>query len=145
MKDRKDFDPRKATERRKYVRIKFKKPIIFKFKIEEGYSGKKGISYEDQAQARNISFGGMFVEIPIVDQGGLKRLVDGKDKLVVEVNMPNSASPLKAKAKVAWVGKRHKTQPPIFGVGISFEEVSDKDKVAGLMIDESLKTKQDPE
>ena len=123
-------------ERRRHVRINLKKPMVFRFKIARDHGFQS--SYEGEGEAKNISLGGMYIELPVMTEDELQRLLAGKDKLRVEVDTPHTVKGLKAKAKVIWLGKKRKTQPPIFGIGVSFEDVSDKDKIAHYMIDQSF-------
>jgi hypothetical protein len=128
---------RNGTERRRHKRVVFKKPLILKFQFKKREKARP-LLYRDDAEAKNASLGGMFIELPIIDKDQMQKLIDGKEDLQVKINLPPGFEEIDATARLVWVNGRRKTVPPIFGVGVSFENIDTKDKLAELLISKTL-------
>ena len=135
MKDRGDFD---GAERRRYVRFTPSAPIPVKFEImDAGADDVTGTG--DSAATKNVSGGGMFLEIPRLDPDVLEQLLLGEKLLALEIESDDLPKPVRAVARVIWV---EKTGRDTYGVGVSFVKIDETDRssVTDFMIDKYLES-----
>lgn len=114
-------------ERRKDLRVGMPKPLMVRFRIEK----QKGIFKlrpKKIARAKNMSVGGMFLELPHLQEGQLDRIIKGKDKLILELETPEARRPIRIKGKITRLEKRDRYGKPIYVAGISFEDIKEKDR-----------------
>ena len=91
----------------------------------------------DSASTRNVSGGGMFLEIPRLDPDVLEQLLLGEKHLALEIDSPELAGPVRALARVIWV---ERSGGDTYGVGVSFVKIDEADRssVTDFMIDKYL-------
>jgi len=130
-------------DRRRSIRLSLDKPLDIKVK-----SLPLKVSFESlrksKALGKNISIGGgLLVELAIESEDEIGRLLSGRKKLLLEINLPG-AIPIKAKGKVVWLKKMDKSSS-LYRAGVSFDEISEKtrESIIHAMIDLCFKQKCD--
>ena len=128
--------PYLESERRRYIRLRPKKPISVRFKVIEESKGRK-VAVADRAKTRSVSAGGMFLEIPLLEPKMLEGLLRGTHLLSLQIDIPNASHPIKALARVIWVEGEKGVDADRYGVGVSFLAVTDDDreKIMNYVID----------
>ena len=114
-------------ERRKYARVKTPNPLKLRFKVVS--SGKqKNIIKKGKSHTKDVSSGGMFIEIPPVKDHVIDGLLSGKNKLVLELNIPGGKSPMIIHANARWMDKKGSSKKNHFGIGVRFEDMKPADR-----------------
>ncbi|NOX97615.1 MAG: PilZ domain-containing protein [Nitrospirae bacterium] len=112
------------SEKRKYVRLQPKEAISVHFKIVTKSEGEK-VPIHHRAKTKNVSGGGMFLEIPLLEPKLLEGVLRGTHNLFLEINIPTSSYLVKALAKVVWIEGKTSKQ---YGVGVSFLSINEEDR-----------------
>ena len=112
------------SERRRHVRLPIKEAISVCFKVVTRAEGEKAI-VSHQVKTKNVSGGGMFLEIPLLKPKLLEGLLQGTHELTLEIDIPIVSHPVKALAKVVWVEGRNSLR---YGVGVSFLSINEEDR-----------------
>ena len=123
-------------ERRKYIRIAPSRPVEVKFKMIS-HRGRSLALKRRRGTPRNISGGGMFVEMPRMKPKTIERLLSGKYKFALELKIPGYRSKIKILSKAAWVDKKKGLEHNIFNMGIQFEKIKeiDRERLVTHMLD----------
>jgi c-di-GMP-binding flagellar brake protein YcgR len=135
---------KKAQERRRDVRVGTEKPLTLRFQIKRG----KGI-FKSRARknfrVENMSLGGLSIELPPLKEKQLERIIQGKDQLILELNIPQIKKPLRLPGKIAWMHKKDSAGKSVYVAGISFDELSEvnREKLLSQLIGICLKGKVD--
>jgi len=114
-------------ERRKDLRLSVSEPITLKFQIVKE-KGVFKVRAKKHTRAEDISVGGIRIELPLLKELQIERIVNGHDKLVLELEVPFLKKPLKVTGKIAWIKKGEKKGKVINITGISFEDIKEKDR-----------------
>ena len=113
------------TDKRQYVRMK----TVFPVEIEIFQAtGEKESVHLLQAFTRDISPGGMCLELKVFRQEIERQLLTPNVQLALTINPSFSKHPIKAIAKIAWM-KRQEDPPPLrYLIGVSYTEIDEKKK-----------------
>lgn len=114
-------------ERRKDLRVGMSKPFMIRFQIKKE-KGIFNLRPKKLASAKNMSVGGMFIELPLLGQEQLDRVIKGKDKLILELEIPEIKRPIRIGGRITRLEKRDKYGKPIYVAGLSFEDIKEKDR-----------------
>jgi len=129
-------------ERRRDLRVGVAKPFMIRFQIKK-QKAIFNLRPKKIGQAKNISVGGMFIELPTLNQRQMQRIIDGKDKLILELETSETKRPIRVTGKINRLEKRDKFGKPIYVAGLSFEGLKEKDReeILHRLITLCLKTK----
>ncbi|NQT07255.1 MAG: PilZ domain-containing protein [Candidatus Omnitrophica bacterium] len=115
----------KGAERRRYIRLKSVFPVEFKLlspNLAEELSGLK------QGFTADVSKGGILLRINSVEPDVLSALKRDGTKLTLNINIPIYSKSIKAISGIAWMKVITKSEGELCLLGLSFEEISDKDR-----------------
>lgn len=112
-------------ERRRYIRLDTVFPIEFQI---VSLDGSQVLSEFAQSFTRNVNEGGMCLEVNNLDEELAEKISSKAVKLSLQINMPFSAKPISATARVAWIKKIKQDYPNKFLIGVSYETISDVDR-----------------
>ena len=131
-----------GTERRKDLRLSVLSPVAIKINITQG-KGILRLRRRKKALPRNISISGILLDSLTLNQHQLGRVVDGSDKLVLELEIPYLKRPLRVTGKIIWSAKKDKHGKTTYEAGISFKDIREKDreKLLPLLLGLCLKGK----
>ena len=131
-----------GAERRKDLRLGILTPVSIKINITQG-KGILQLRRKRKALPRNISISGILLDSLTLNQHQLGRVVNGKDKLVLELEIPYLKRPLRVAGKIIWSAKKDKHGKTTYEAGISFEDIREKDreKLLPLLLSLCLKGK----
>lgn len=132
----------KGQERRKFVRFPFKHPFTIKYKVAkiEPPHDKK-----THATVRNVSGGGMFLEIDDMPDEIIQKLLTGKYDVILDVIMPDDPNPILAHARIVWIDRTYKHKTGKHGVGVSFTQIceEDRERLMTYMIEKFLQDEKE--
>lgn len=114
-------------ERRRDLRIGISRPFTVRFQIKK-QKEIFSLWHKRFARAKNISVGGMFIEFPTLNQRQMDRIIGGKDKLILELETPDTKRPIRIMGRITRLEKRDKYGKPIYLAGLSFEDIKEKDR-----------------
>jgi len=114
-------------EKRRDLRISVSGPYTVRFLISKA-NKIFSLQRKKVAHARNLSVGGMFIELPALKEKQMQRIIAGKDKLILELETPGSKTPICIKGKITRLEKRDKFGKPVYVAGLSFEGIKEKDR-----------------
>ena len=131
-----------GTERRKDLRLSLLAPVSIKINISQG-KGILQLHRRKKASPRNISISGILLDSLTLSQHQMGRMVNGKDKLVLELEIPYLKRPLRIIGKIIWTAKKDKHGKTTYEAGISFKDIREKDreKLLPLLLSLCLKGK----
>lgn len=115
------------AERRKDLRLNMLEPLFINLHIAK----KKGLLFlqsKKHAPAENISAGGILLELPSLNQKQLKRILEGQDKIMLEMSIPLFKRAVKIPAKIIWIGKVDKRGKTVYIAGVSFTDIKEEDR-----------------
>ena len=121
-----------GKEKRRDLRIFMKKPFMLRCQIKKQKELFK-LRPKKLSHAENMSVGGMSIELPVLDQGQIDRIINGQDKLILELNIPSLKKPLKVTGKIVWLKKRDRTGRTVYVTGLSFQDLKEKDREKVLL------------
>ena len=116
-----------GAEKRKDVRLSMLTPSSIKINIIQG-KGILRLHRRKKALPRNISISGILLDSLALSQHQIGRVVNGKDMLVLELEIPYLKRPLRVTGKIIWTGKKDKHGKTTYEAGISFEDMKEKDR-----------------
>jgi c-di-GMP-binding flagellar brake protein YcgR len=116
-----------GAERRKDLRLGILTPVSIKINITQG-KGILQLRRRKKASPRNISISGILLDSLSLSQHQMRRVVDGSDKLALELEIPYLKKPLRVTGKIIWSAKKDKHGKTTYEAGISFEDIREKDK-----------------
>jgi len=108
-----------TSERRRYLRLDTVFPVLFRL---ESPDGKQILSAWQQGFTRNVSKGGICLEVNNFSPDLALALKENKAKLSLEIEMPMIKKPVKAQAQVAW-GTQSGADPNRYTFGLSYEHI----------------------
>ncbi|MEW6101764.1 MAG: PilZ domain-containing protein [Candidatus Omnitrophota bacterium] len=114
-------------ESRRDLRVTTSEPFIMKFQIQK-HKKLVDLAPKQLVRAENISVGGMRLELPVLDEKEINRIISGQDKLVLELNIPPLQKPLKVNGKIIWLQKRDKKGKTAYVAGVTFEGLGEKER-----------------
>ena len=122
-----------SKERRKYIRVRLAKPLKLNFRI----IGSKGSIKMGGTFSKDISGGGVLIDLPAMKQEILEGLVAGKNSVVLEFRLPRTRAKLRIRGKVQWVDRKETPKGKTHGVGIQFIGMreEDREKLLQYMLD----------
>jgi c-di-GMP-binding flagellar brake protein YcgR len=123
---------RTGKERRKDLRVNIFEPFLIKFQVSKG--GILRLYSKRYAPSSNISASGILVELPGLSRRQIDRLIENRDKLIIELDIPLLRKPLKTQGKIVWLEKRHRGGKTVNIAGISFETIKEKDREKLLLL-----------
>jgi len=131
-----------GAERRKDLRLGILTPVSIKINITQG-KGILQFQRKKKAFPRNISISGILLDSLTLSQHQMGRVVNGNDKLVLELEIPYLKRPLRVIGKIIWSAKKDKHGKTTYEAGISFKNIreKDKDKLLPLLLSLCLKGK----
>lgn len=109
-----------GPERRHYIRLNSVFPVQFRI---VSLDGKKHLSEWLQGFTNNISKGGLCLGVNNLKPDLAQVIKEKQAKLSLDIQMPLTASPVAAYAKIAWV-KDVSGQPDKYLIGLSYEEIA---------------------
>jgi len=109
-----------GEEKRHYIRLDSVFPVQFRILSPDG---KKILSEWLQGFTSNISKGGICLEVNNLKPELAKFIKEGQAKVSLDIQMPLTAAPVPATAKVAWV-KGVNTDLNKYLIGLSYEEIA---------------------
>ncbi len=112
----------KAADRRKYLRLNTVFPVEFQL-----FSGKpaKAVSPLNQGFTRDVSAGGICLEMRELEKGFVAKMKKAGTHLVIYINVPFHRTPLKAKVEPRWVNKVSNSFPHRYLIGLEYIQISD--------------------
>jgi len=114
-----------AQEKRRDLRLSTAVPFTLKLHIKKAKE-IFNLRPKKTAEAQNISVGGVRIELPLLESRQIDRIIDGKDKLVLELDISYLKRPIKVLGKIVWLEKRDRHGKTFYVAGICFEGVSEK-------------------
>jgi hypothetical protein len=133
---------RKKSEKEKRVdlRIGVHKSFPVKFQIKKP-RGIFNLQAKQFTRAQNMSVGGMQLELPFLDRQRIERIIEGKDKLVLEFAIPSARKPLKVIGKIIWLAKKDRRGKTVYVAGVSFEGIKEEEqeKILRQLVNSCLK------
>ena len=120
--------PRPDTERRKDLRLDMFEPLLIKFFISKGKSIFK-LHPKKYASTRNISINGALLELLALGKGQVGKIITGRDKLTLQLDIPSFKRPVRIQGKIVWMEKKDSRGKVVYEAGICFEDIKAKDRV----------------
>lgn len=114
-----------GPERRRYIRLNTVFPVELEIVSSDG---KEVLSGFHQSFTRDVSEGGICLEINNLKDELAGRLNDKTAKMRLQINVPFSAKPISAEADAAWLKKIKEDHPNKFLIGISYKQIADRDR-----------------
>ncbi len=114
-----------GIERRRYIRLDTAFPVEFEI---VSLDDKEIYCEFHQSFTRDVSEGGICLEVNNLKDDLAERLNKKTAKLRLQINMPFSPKPIAAVAEAAWIKKIKERHPNKFLVGISYEEISETER-----------------
>jgi len=129
-------------ERRKDIRLGMFEPFFIRIYVAR-HKGLFRLRPKRYASTKNISANGMLVELFALNKNQIERIISGKDKLILELDIPFLKKPLRIFGKIVWLEKRDRRGRTISVAGVSFQEIKEKDRerLLPLLISLCLKGK----
>jgi hypothetical protein len=116
---------RSGIERRRYIRLN----TVFPVELEVISLDDKEIYCEfQQAFTRDVSEGGMCLEVNNLKDELAEKLNKKSAKLRLQINMPFSVRPIDAIAEAAWIKKIREHRPNKYFIGVYYEKISEKER-----------------
>lgn len=116
-----------GQDKRQDLRIVAHKPFMIKFKIEK-QKEVFNLKPKKLATVQNMSVGGMSVELPDLKEGQADRIIDGKDRLILELKTPQAKKPIRIKSKIIRLEKKTKDGKPVYIAGLSFKDIKEDER-----------------
>lgn len=110
---------------RRYIRLDTVFPVEFEI---VSLDDKEVYSEFHQAFTRDVSEGGMCLEVNNLKEDLAEKLNTKAAKLRLQIEMPFSSKPIAAVAETAWLKKIKEDHPNKYLIGVSYEEISQKDR-----------------
>ena len=131
-----------GQERRKDLRLGILTPASIKINITQG-KGILQLQRKKKASPKNISISGIQLDSLKLSQHQMERVVNGKDKLALELEIPYLKRPLRVTGKIIWTVKKDKHGKTTYEAGVSFKDIREKDreKLLPLLLSLCLKGK----
>lgn len=115
----------RGAERRQYVRLNSVFPIEFQLVESDTL---KPISELMQGFTRDVSKGGLCLQVNNLKQDKAALIGLKKVKLLLTINMPLSSKPAKAYSNIAWVKEQNQAHPNSYLIGLSYDRIDQKDQ-----------------
>ncbi|MFH1857238.1 MAG: efflux RND transporter periplasmic adaptor subunit [Candidatus Omnitrophota bacterium] len=112
-------------EKRRYIRLSTILPITYQIIHSET---KKPLDKINQAFTRDISEGGMSLEINDLKDIYVKNLKSGEAEVSLTIEVPFSKKPVAARAKAMWVKEIKEAYPNKYILGINYEDISEPER-----------------
>ena len=114
-----------GAQRRRYIRLSTVFPVEFEIvSLDE----KEIYSEFYQAFTRDVSEGGLCLEVNNLKDDLAEKLNSKSAKLRLQINMPFSAKPIAAVAEAAWLKKTVEGHPNKYLIGVYYERISEKER-----------------
>ncbi|MBI3316286.1 MAG: PilZ domain-containing protein [Candidatus Omnitrophica bacterium] len=107
-------------EKRQYVRMNTVFPVEVEILDEAGRKCSSGLL---QAFTRDVSAGGMRLELKSFDKATEKFLESPNLSFDLTINTPFSRNPIQARSKVAWLKKRENPLPVRYFIGVAYTQI----------------------
>lgn len=117
-------DKYKGLDRRQSVRLSRELPAKFML-IDEEKSAE--ITDVRSGSIRNISAGGALMECADLNEEWIEGLISGMIKAALEIEVPESESPVRAMARAVWfskIDKDEKTKKQEYILGLKFIDIT---------------------
>ncbi len=114
-----------GIERRRYIRLSTVFPVEFEV---ISLDDKEVFCEFHQAFTRDVSEGGMCLEINNLKDDLAEKLNRKSAKLRLQINMPFSSKPIEAVAEAAWIKKIKEHHPNKYLAGVYYEKIAEKDR-----------------
>lgn len=109
-------------ERRRYVRLETVFPVEFQVFSKETGTAITGLK---QGFTRNVSEGGMCLEVNELENGFAAQIQQSDSELGVFINLPHRKEPIQARAQVRWSKKVKEGFPNKYLFGIEYVHIQD--------------------
>lgn len=111
-----------AQNRRKYIRINTVFPVSFQI-----HSARESTTVDALRQGftRDISEGGMCLEINELDKESVNKLYDIKTRIDLYIDVPFHRESLRAKGQPRWINKADGEFPNTYHVGVEYVEIAE--------------------
>jgi len=116
-----------ATDKRKDLRVELYKPFAVKLHIKKN-KGLPFFSQEKLSSVDNMSVGGMRLELPLIKRSQMEKIIDGREKIVLELGVPSNKKALKITGKLVWIKRKDKHGKTIYVVGLNFPHIKDSER-----------------
>jgi hypothetical protein len=124
--DKEDMkEERHHIERRKYIRLQSVFPVEFKLLSKDG---KREVTDFMQGFTADISKGGILLRAGRIKADVAKRIQKGEGDLLLHINIPYGRDPIAARAGVAWMTTVKEHEKDLCLIGLSFRDISDKNR-----------------
>ncbi len=115
----------RGAQRRRYIRLSTVFPVEFEIvSLDE----KEVYSEFHQSFTRDVSEGGMCLEVNNLKDDLAGKLNSKSAKLRLQINMPFSAKPIAAVAEAAWLKKISEGHPNKYLIGAFYERISERER-----------------
>jgi exo-beta-1,3-glucanase (GH17 family) len=114
-----------GIERRKFIRLSTVFPVSYQIIASKD---RKELAEVNQAFTRDVSQGGMCLEVTNLKDELARKLEKGEAKLSLVIEVPFSTKPIGAFGKVAWIQKIKESYPNKYLLGIAYELISEKER-----------------
>lgn len=115
----------KSIERRRYIRLKSVFPVQFRLL---GLDGREGLSDFLQGFTADVSKGGILLRVNNLRPELCDMLEKRMAKLLLYIDIPLSGRPIEATANVAWMKTFKEGIRDLCMIGVSFDNISKKDR-----------------
>ena len=114
-----------GVERRRYIRVNTVFPVEFEI---VSLDDKEIYSEFHQAFTRDVSEGGICLEVNNLKDELAEKLSRKTAKLRLQINMPFSVKPIAAVAEAAWIKKVKEHPPNKYLIGVSYEDIEQRQR-----------------
>jgi len=114
-----------VIEKRQYVRMSTVFPVEIEFPQEPG---KKSSPHLLQAFTRDVSAGGMCLELKILAHEIEKEYFIPSAQLALTINPLFAKRPIQATAKIVWFKKQEAPLPPCYLAGVVYTQIDEKER-----------------
>lgn len=114
-----------GVEQRRYIRLSTVFPVEFDI---VSLDDKEVYSEFHQAFTRDVGPGGMCLEVNNLKDDLAEKLNLKSAKLRLQIDMPFSKKPIAAVAEAAWLKKIKEEHPNKYLIGVSYEQISEKER-----------------
>lgn len=117
----------RQDERRRDLRVATSKPLMIKLYIKK-VGGFFNFRRFKRSRVKDISVGGVCLELPVLKDSQIKRVQEGLDNLVLELKLPKANKTIKLNSKISRIEKGAGAQEDQYIAGLSFDEMRQEDR-----------------
>ncbi|MCX8035445.1 MAG: PilZ domain-containing protein [Candidatus Sumerlaeia bacterium] len=113
-----------GAEKRRHARFDYSVPVFVRVLVEEETFNPLRFS----GRSRNISRGGMLVQIPNLTESDYRRLILRQRMVRVQCQLPEIRTEAVFFGKIVWYDYRSSEAGPTCSLGIAFEQLHEKEE-----------------